>query len=115
VLEEYTTEVQRYDVRLLWAEEVNAKDIHKEIFPVYYWRFTTGSRKVAKRFADDTRDSNGGTEMAETAVTRIVCCGFRGTGTNVPMLVEDMSRNKCFFFFKFEYHMFYVLYPLHKN
>jgi hypothetical protein len=26
------------------------------------------------------------------------------------MLVEDMSRNKCFFF-SFEYHMLYVLYP----
>jgi hypothetical protein len=27
------------------------------------------------------------------------------------MLAEDMSRNKCFFFPSFEYHMFYVLYP----
>jgi hypothetical protein len=25
------------------------------------------------------------------------------------MLVEDVSRNKCFF--RFEYHIFYVLYP----
>jgi hypothetical protein len=28
---------------------------------------------------------------------------------SVTMLVDDMSRNKCFF--RFEYHMFYVLYP----
>jgi hypothetical protein len=25
--------------------------------------------------------------------------------------VEDISRNKCFLFFRFEYHMLYVLYP----
>jgi hypothetical protein len=27
------------------------------------------------------------------------------------MLVENMSRNKCFFSSRFEYPMFYVLYP----
>jgi hypothetical protein len=34
-LEEYTTEEQRSLVRFLWAKELNAKDIHKEMFPVY--------------------------------------------------------------------------------
>jgi hypothetical protein len=35
VLEECTTEQQRSVVRVLCAKELNAKDIHKEIFHVY--------------------------------------------------------------------------------
>jgi hypothetical protein len=35
VLDEYTTEGQRSVVRFLWAKGLNAKDIHKEMFPVY--------------------------------------------------------------------------------
>jgi hypothetical protein len=35
VLEECTTEEQRSVVLLLWAKGLNAKDIHKEMFPVY--------------------------------------------------------------------------------
>jgi hypothetical protein len=35
VLEEYDTEEQRSAVRLLWAKGLNAKDIYKEMFPVY--------------------------------------------------------------------------------
>jgi hypothetical protein len=46
--------------------------------------------------------------VAETTVKRIVCCGFRRTGKAKG--VEDMSRNKCFFF-RFENQIFYVLYP----
>jgi hypothetical protein len=35
VLEEYTIKDQRPVVRFLEAKELNAKDIHKEMFPVY--------------------------------------------------------------------------------
>jgi transposase len=35
VLEECPSEEQRSVVRFLWAKGLNAKDIHKEIFPVY--------------------------------------------------------------------------------
>jgi hypothetical protein len=46
VLEEYSTEEQRYVVLFLWAKGLNAKNIHKEIFPVgivcRVKRFTTG-------------------------------------------------------------------------
>jgi hypothetical protein len=35
LLEEYPTEEQSFVVRSLWAKGVNAKDIHKEMFPVY--------------------------------------------------------------------------------
>jgi hypothetical protein len=37
VLQECTNEEQRSVVRiLLWAKGLNAKDIHKEMFPVFY-------------------------------------------------------------------------------
>jgi hypothetical protein len=35
MLEEYTTEEQRSVVRFLWAKELNAKDVHKEMLPIY--------------------------------------------------------------------------------
>jgi hypothetical protein len=110
VLEGYTTEVQRYDVRLLWAEEVNAKDIHKEIFPVYDWRFTTGSRKVAKCSVDD--------EEVETEVRkwlRLYAAGFEALG-RVYQCWWRIYREVNVFFFQVRIAiMFYVLYPLHKN
>jgi hypothetical protein len=34
MLEEYTTQEQRSPVRFLWARGLNAKNIHKEIFPI---------------------------------------------------------------------------------
>jgi hypothetical protein len=37
VLEECTTEEQRSVVPYLWARRLNAKDIRKEMFPVYGW------------------------------------------------------------------------------
>jgi hypothetical protein len=39
MLEEYTTEEQPSVVRILWAKGLNAKDIHKEMFPVYGWKY----------------------------------------------------------------------------
>jgi hypothetical protein len=35
VFEDCTTKKQRPVVRLLWAKGLNAKGIHKEMFPVY--------------------------------------------------------------------------------
>jgi hypothetical protein len=35
MLEEYTTKEQHSVVHFLWAKGINAKDIHKEMFPVY--------------------------------------------------------------------------------
>jgi hypothetical protein len=35
VIEECITEEQSYLLRLFWAKGLNAKDIHKEMFPVY--------------------------------------------------------------------------------
>jgi hypothetical protein len=35
VFEECNTEDLRYVVRFLWAKGLNAKDNHKEMFPIY--------------------------------------------------------------------------------
>jgi hypothetical protein len=35
VLEDFITEEQRSVVCFLWAKELNAKDVHKEMSPVY--------------------------------------------------------------------------------
>jgi transposase len=64
VLGEYTNEKQHSVVRYLWAKGLNAKDIHKEMLPLYggkclsrkvvhNWveKFSQGRSKVA----DDTR------------------------------------------------------------
>jgi hypothetical protein len=53
---EFTTEEQRSVVRFLWAKGPNAKDIHKEMFPVYGGKclsLTADHNWVEKRFADD--------------------------------------------------------------
>jgi hypothetical protein len=52
VLEEYTTEEQRSVVRFffLWAKGLNAKDIHKEVFPIYGGKFL--SRKAFHKWVE---------------------------------------------------------------
>jgi hypothetical protein len=47
VLEWRTTEEQRSVVTFLWAKGLSAKDIHKEMFPVYCGKCL--SRKVVER------------------------------------------------------------------
>jgi hypothetical protein len=44
VLGEYTAEEQRSVMRFLWVKGLNAKNIHKEMFPVYGVKFL--SRKA---------------------------------------------------------------------
>jgi hypothetical protein len=98
VLEEYTTEEQRSFVRFFWAEGLNAKDIHKEMLPVYGGKCLSCKaihnwvEKRCKRFADD--------EEVETEVRKWLrqqSKDFSADGTSVSMLVEDMLRSKCFF------------------
>jgi hypothetical protein len=81
----------------LWAKNLNAKDIHKDLFPLYggkclsreavhNWvhKFSQGRSKVA----DDARP---GAEVAETTVKRLLCCGFRLTGKAMGQVYQ------CFF------------------
>jgi hypothetical protein len=78
VLEGCTTEEQNSVMRFLWAEGLNAKGIHKQIFPVYCWmclsckaihnsvkKFSQGHSKVAN-------DAGPGGEVAETTVRRLL-------------------------------------------
>jgi hypothetical protein len=105
-------------VFFLWAKELNGKDSHKETFPVYGGKRL--SRKAVHSWVEKLppwwqtfrwwrRGWNGGVKVAETTVKRHVCCWFRCTGKAMGKVVEDMSRNKVFS--RFEYHMFFVLYP----
>jgi hypothetical protein len=78
----HSTEEQRSVVRFLWAKGLDAKDVHKEMFPVYggkclsrkavhNWvkKFSHGHLKVA----DDVRP---GAEVAETTVQRLYAVDF---------------------------------------
>jgi hypothetical protein len=49
VLEDYTTEEQSSVVHFWWAEGLNAKDIHEEMF-------TVGSVCCVKQFTDGSRN-----------------------------------------------------------
>jgi hypothetical protein len=82
VLEEYITKDQRSVERFLWAKELNAKDIHKEMFLVYdgkclshkevhNWveKFSHGCSKVA----DDARP---GAKVVETPTKDFYTVGF---------------------------------------
>jgi hypothetical protein len=82
VLEECNAEEQRSLVRFLWAKGLNAKDIHKEIFPVYVEKCL--SRKAVQIWVENIslmmRKLKRGAEMIETTVKRLLCCGVRRTG-----------------------------------
>jgi hypothetical protein len=88
VLEECHTEEQHSVVRLLWAKGLSAKDIHKEMFPVYSgkcllrkaihnWveRFSQGHLIVA----DDVRPGCPVEIVIEATVQRVeqLICGDR--------------------------------------
>jgi hypothetical protein len=52
-------------------------------------------------------------EVAETTVKRLLCCGFRRTGKVRGQVYQCWCRicRRTNVFSRFEYHMFYVLYP----
>jgi hypothetical protein len=72
-------------------------------------RFTTGSINSLK----DVRKSQVMPEQAETTIKRLQCCRFWHTGKAVRQVYQcwwSICR-EINVFSKFEYHMFYVLYP----
>jgi hypothetical protein len=79
---ECTTKEQRSVVPLFMGKRLTAKLFIKKCF-----KFTVGSVCRVKRsttgwqnFRWWRRDWNGGAEMAEATVKRLLCCGFRRTG-----------------------------------
>jgi hypothetical protein len=71
-------------------------------------RFTT----EWKKFRWWRRSWNGGAELAETTVKRLLCCPYRSTDKAMGQLYQcwwRICREINVSFFRFEYHMFYVL------
>jgi hypothetical protein len=119
VLVEYSTKEQRSFVLFLWAKELSAKHVNKEIFPAYGGKclsrkavhnwvemFSQGRSKIA----DDARP---GAEVAETTVKGLLCCGFRHIGKEIGRVYQCSWRicREVNVLFMSEYLVFYVLYP----
>jgi hypothetical protein len=98
VLEECITKEERSVVRSLWTKGSNAKDINKEMFPVYggkclSWKgvhnwvekFSQGRSKVAD-------DAQPVAEVAETTVKRLLCCGFRRSDKAIGQVYQCWWR-----------------------
>jgi hypothetical protein len=65
------------------------KCLSRKAFHNWVEKFSQGRSKVAN-------DARSDAEVAEKTVKRVLCCGFRRTGTSISTFVENMSRNKCF-------------------
>jgi hypothetical protein len=114
VLEERTTEEQSSVVLLLWAKGLNTVDIHRKMFHAYSGKCL--SRKAVHNWVVNvslTRDLKGGAEVAETTVKRPVRCEFRRSGKARGQVYQCWWKicRELNVFPRFEYRMFYVLYP----
>jgi hypothetical protein len=99
------------------------KDSMQRIFIKKRFLYTVGSVCRVKWFTAGwqmfrwwRRGWNGGPEVGETTIKRFLCCGFRRTGKAMGQLYQCWWRirreiNSFFFLFRFEWHMFDVLYP----
>jgi hypothetical protein len=85
LIEEYITEEQCSLVRFLWAELLNEKNIHKEMFPVYCGKclsrkqLTSRSRNAAN-ISILTKKLNRRCGSGWVNTEKLLCCGFRRTG-----------------------------------
>jgi hypothetical protein len=96
----------------LWSKGLNAKDIHKEIFPVYGGK-CCGSQLGVKCFADDEEVETEVRKWLRQQSKRFLCHGFRRTGKAIGQVYKCWWRicREINVFSRFEYHMFYILYP----
>jgi hypothetical protein len=77
----------------------NAKDVHKEVFPVYGGKCLSRKavhnwvQKFSQKLSNAADDARPGVEVArqQSSVDALV-----SDGTSVSVLVEIMSRIKCF-------------------
>jgi hypothetical protein len=117
VLGECITEEQRCVVRFLWSKGLNAKDIRKEMFPVYGGKYLSckavlpGSRNSLKDVWK-SQMMRREAELTQTTVKRFLCCGFWRTGKGMGQLYQWWWRicREINVFHRFDSHMFYVLY-----
>jgi hypothetical protein len=63
MFEVYNTNEQRSVVRFMWAKELNAKDTHIEVFPVYDWKCL--SSKAVHKWVE--KFSQGRSKIADDA------------------------------------------------
>jgi hypothetical protein len=102
-------------VRFLWAKGLSAKDIDKEMLPVYGGKCLL--RKAVHNWVAKvslmTKRLKRRCGISETTVKRLLCCGFRRTGKAMGQVYQCWWRmcREINVFTRFEYHMFYVLYP----
>jgi hypothetical protein len=70
----------------LWTKRLNAKDIYKEIVPVYGEKYLSRkavhncAEKISQRHSKVADDARPGAEVAEITVKRFLGCRFRDTG-----------------------------------
>jgi hypothetical protein len=82
VLEECPIEEQRSVVCFLWAKRLNAKDIHKEMFPVCSLKSLSlkAVHNLVEKFAQwrskVSNDARPGAELAESTAKLLLYCGF---------------------------------------
>jgi hypothetical protein len=91
----------------LGTKGLNENGIHNEMFSVYVgkWLSRNEVHNWVEKFSHGrskvTDDSRPGAEVTETTKERLflvlVSTYWYSNGTSVWMLVEDTSRNKCFF------------------
>jgi hypothetical protein len=101
----------------LWEKWLNAKDIHKEMLPTYGGKclsrkavhiWVTNVSLMTKRLKRMCVSGWGNNEKTSMLW---VSTHWYSNGTSISMLVEDILRNTSNAFLRFEYHMFWVLYP----
>jgi hypothetical protein len=112
----YTTEKQRSVVHFSWAQGLNAKDIHKEMFPVYGGKCL--SRKAVHNWVENLKDIRKSQMMPEQVRKWLrqqskdfYAVGFRRTSKAMGQVYQcwwRICREKNAFFFRFEYHKFYI-------
>jgi hypothetical protein len=120
VLEECTTKEQRYVVRFLWARGLNANHSHKEMFPVYGGKCLSTKavhkwvEKCGKSFADDEEVETEVRKWLRQQSKNFYAAGFGALVKRWDKCINvggGYVEKYMFFFPRFEYHMFYVLYP----
>jgi hypothetical protein len=110
VLEEYTTEDERSVVLFMWEEGLKAKDIRKEMFPVYGGKCL--SRKAAKNSLKYVRKLQMMPDQMRKRPRQqskdFSEAGFQRTGKAMGQVYQywwKICREIHDFFFRFEYHM----------
>jgi hypothetical protein len=115
---EYTIEEQDCVVCFLWGKGLNAKDIHKEPYPLYGGKCLSSKAvhnsvdKFSQRRSKVADDARPGAEVAQTTVKKLLCCGFRRTDKAIGQVYQCWWRicREINVFLRFEYNMFYILY-----